>query len=101
VGVEEADAHREDQIEAAVAEVGGLEAAGQELRPAVADAPFVPADAAEIIVAERSRPVSRPVTSRAQIMVAATPWPQPISSTRSPGPMPAASTIACRRALRS
>ena len=55
--------------------------------------------AASIILADLSMPVRRPVSSCSQIMVAATPWPQPISRTRSPGWRPSWSTTVRRRSL--
>jgi hypothetical protein len=50
--------------------------------------------AASTIFGDRSIAVSRPPSSRSHTIAAATPWPQPISRTRSWGRMPSSSTTA-------
>ena len=88
LAMEQADSNGEDDVEAAVAEIRVLEVRDEELGfPASTYAAFRRA-AASIIFGERSIAVSRPRSSRSQTSVAATPWPQPISSTWSSGRMP-------------
>ena len=83
---ERRNVHAEDLVEALVAEVSPLEGDGLEHRPAVATCSSFRRVAIAIILAERSIAVRRPPSSRSQTSVAATPWPQPTSSTRSAAP---------------
>ena len=94
---EEPDAHREDGVEAPVAEVERLECREQELGLAGRDDAAFRRDAAAIIFGERSTAVRWPPSSRSHTSVAATPWPQPISSTRSSGRRSSASTMRSSR----
>ena len=86
LSVEEPDPNRKDDVESALAEIEGLERrrAGTLLSRPRRTSTFR-RSAAAIIFTERSTAVSRPLASRSHTIVAATPCPQPISSTRSPG----------------
>ena len=100
LAVEQADADREDRVEAAIAEVERPPASAtrNSAVPASTYAALRRA-AAAIIFGERSTAVRRRASSRSHTSVAATPWPQPISSTRSPGRMSSPSTTARSRSL--
>jgi hypothetical protein len=97
--VKEADADGEDLVEAALAEVEVLERRDEESALPAATCSAFRRLAASIILAERSTAVRNPPSSRSHTSVAATPWPHPISSTRSFGWISRLATIDRSRSL--
>ena len=97
--VEQTHADGEDLVEAAIAQVELLELRDDEVRLPGVDVGRVTANGRLDHLGRAVDPREVPPTRRSQTKVAATPWPHPISRTRSSGWMSSPSTTAPERSL--